>query len=163
MTWDPRARQRWTIAQIELRRVFFSKRAFWVYLLALFPTVIFVGHGIEEKLRAERWSRQNVTPAAILDSITEGDTEDEVEKRAGNPVDRTSGAGAARTRFRTEDRHLMYFDGHRSVNLIFEDGILKQKHTEGLLNFDEDRRSSRESSSTSTCGWPSSSDAWASS
>ena len=32
-----RARQAWTIAKIELRRVFFAKRSFWVYGLALLP------------------------------------------------------------------------------------------------------------------------------
>ena len=35
-----RAIQAWTIARIELRRAFFSKRAFWVYGLALLPTVL---------------------------------------------------------------------------------------------------------------------------
>ena len=37
-------KQAWTIAKIELRRAFFSKRAFWVYGLALFPAIIFFGH-----------------------------------------------------------------------------------------------------------------------
>jgi len=32
-----RLRQVWTIARLQLRRVFFSKRSFWVYLLAFFP------------------------------------------------------------------------------------------------------------------------------
>jgi hypothetical protein len=37
MTLNFRSRQIWTIARLELRRVFFSKRSFWVYGLALFP------------------------------------------------------------------------------------------------------------------------------
>ena len=38
-----RARQAWTIAKIELRRVFFARRSFWVYGLALLPSVISSG------------------------------------------------------------------------------------------------------------------------
>ena len=33
--------------KIELRRVFFAKRSFWVYGLALLPSLIFFGHGLE--------------------------------------------------------------------------------------------------------------------
>jgi hypothetical protein len=140
MTWEPRARQTLAIAQIELRRVFFSKRSFWVYLLALFPMVIFVGHGVQEKLRAERWSHHNVTPAAILDSIAVGDTEDEVEKRAGDPIEQNKWRWRDEHKNWNEGRHLGYYDGHRKVNLMFENGKLKQKHTESLLNFDEDQQ-----------------------
>ena len=35
-----------TIAKLEIGRAFFSRRALWVYLLALFPAVIFIGHGV---------------------------------------------------------------------------------------------------------------------
>jgi hypothetical protein len=37
MTAAFRLRQVWIIARLEMRRAFFSKRAVWVYLLALFP------------------------------------------------------------------------------------------------------------------------------
>ena len=51
-----RARQAWTIAKIELRRVFFARRSLWVYALALLPSVIFFGHGLDAKFRSERLS-----------------------------------------------------------------------------------------------------------
>ena len=57
-----RARQAWTIAKIELRRVFFARRSFWVYGLALLPSLIFFGHGLETKFRSERLARRGVTP-----------------------------------------------------------------------------------------------------
>ena len=47
-----------TIARLELGRVFFSKRSFWVYLLALFPAVIFLGHAIDSSVKAKRTSVQ---------------------------------------------------------------------------------------------------------
>ena len=53
-----RARQAWTIAKIELRRVFFARRSFWVYGLALLPSVIFFGHGLDAKFRSERLARR---------------------------------------------------------------------------------------------------------
>jgi hypothetical protein len=71
-----RARQAWTIARIELRRAFFAKRSLWVYALALLPSVIFFGHGVDMKLQQERLSRSGVTAAALLDSVQEGETID---------------------------------------------------------------------------------------
>ena len=58
-----RARQAWTIARIELRRVFFARRSLWVYALALLPAVIFFGHGVETKFRSERLARRGQTAA----------------------------------------------------------------------------------------------------
>ena len=56
-----RARQAWTIAKIELRRAFFARRSLWVYALALLPSVIFFGHGLDAKFRIERLARRGVT------------------------------------------------------------------------------------------------------
>src|SRR5882724_47495 len=81
-----RLRQIWTIARLQLTRVFFSKRSFWVYLLALFPSVIFFGHGIETKIRRERWASRAISPA-IIEAIRAGDTDEEVIKRAGKPIE----------------------------------------------------------------------------
>ncbi len=78
--------QAWTIARIELRRAFLSKRAFWVYGLALFPAIIFFGHGIEVKIRRDRFAARGLTPAALIDNIQKGATVDEVLMRLGKPV-----------------------------------------------------------------------------
>jgi hypothetical protein len=70
MTWrsfGSRARQAWTIAKIELRRAFFAKRSFWVYGLALLPSVIFFGHGLDAKFRSERLARRGVITPALMD------------------------------------------------------------------------------------------------
>jgi len=65
LTFSGRARQAWTIATIELRRVFFAKRSLWVFALALFPSLAFFGHGVETKIRSERLARRGLTaPAA---------------------------------------------------------------------------------------------------
>ena len=82
-----RARQAWTIARIELRRAFFARRSLWVYGLALLPSIIFFGHGLETKIRSERLARNGVTTPALIDSIREGDAVDEVKARVGKPAE----------------------------------------------------------------------------
>jgi hypothetical protein len=81
-----RARQVWTIASIELRRVFFARRGLWVYALALLPAVIFFGHGVETKLRSDSLARGGLTAPALLDSVREGETAEDVKARLGEPA-----------------------------------------------------------------------------
>jgi ABC-type transport system involved in multi-copper enzyme maturation permease subunit len=78
-----RLRQAGTIAKLELRRAFFSKRAFWVYGLALFPAVIFFGHGLEVKIRRDRLSARGLTAPALIDSATKGETAEDILQRLG--------------------------------------------------------------------------------
>jgi len=82
-----RARQAWTIAKIELRRAFFAKRSFWVYGLALLPSVVFFGHGLDAKFRSERLARRGVISPALMDSIQDGESADAVKKRLGKPAE----------------------------------------------------------------------------
>lgn len=144
-----RLRQIWIIARLQLRRVFFSKRSFWVYLLALFPSIIFIGHGIDVKIREQRW---RTTPQAAIEAVREGDTDEQVLARAGKPIDdysrnrrRPIRAGkAARQRSDEENepvrRDMMYFDGRRRWDLHFEAGILQSKRSHPIIDFEEDRQ-----------------------
>jgi hypothetical protein len=90
--------QAWTIAKIELRRAFFAKRSFWVYGLALLPSVIFFGHGLEAKYRSDRLARRGVTSAALIDSVRDGESADDVKKRLGKPADERSYVRGRRVR-----------------------------------------------------------------
>ena len=145
-----RLRQIWTIARLQLSRVFFSKRSFWVYLLALFPSIIFIGHGIDVKIRKQRW---RITPEAAIEAVREGDTDEQVLARAGKPIDdysrnrrraRRAGKAAARERSDEENepvrRDMMYFDGRRRWDLHFEAGILQSKRSNLSVDFEEDRQ-----------------------
>ena len=95
-----RASQAWTIAKIELRRAFFAKRSLWVYALALLPSVIFFGHGLDAKLRGDRLTRRGLTTPALMDSIQVGELADDVKKRLGKPSEEHSGTGSRRVRQR---------------------------------------------------------------
>jgi ABC-type transport system involved in multi-copper enzyme maturation permease subunit len=133
-----RLRQVWIIARLQLRRVFFSRRSFWVYLLALFPSVIFLGHGIEVKVRQSRWA-SHATPAAALESIREGVTDEEVLKLAGAPLeDFTFRRGPEADA--PPMRRMNYFDGNRRWELSFEAGILQNINRRTLIDLEEDRQ-----------------------
>ena len=96
-----RARQAWTIAKIELRRAFFAKRSFWVYGLALLPAVIFFGHGLDAKFRIERLARGGLITPALMDSVQQGESVDEIQKRLGKPADEHSYTRSRRVRQKT--------------------------------------------------------------
>jgi hypothetical protein len=95
-----RARQAWTIAKIELRRAFFARRSLWVYGLALLPSVIFFGHGLDAKFRSDRLTRRGVTAAALIDSVRDGESAEDVKKRLGKPAEEHSGTQVRRVRQR---------------------------------------------------------------
>jgi ABC-type transport system involved in multi-copper enzyme maturation permease subunit len=87
LSFSGRARQAWTIARTELRRVFFARRSLWVYALALLPAFIFAGHGVETKVRRDRLARRGVVNAALMDSVREGEAAEDVKKRLGKPAE----------------------------------------------------------------------------
>ncbi len=79
-------KQAWTITKIELRRAFFSKRAFWVYGLALIPAVIFFAYGVQLKFRQRSLSASGLSQPALLETFREGETAEAVIQRLGKPA-----------------------------------------------------------------------------
>jgi ABC-type transport system involved in multi-copper enzyme maturation permease subunit len=137
-----RLRQVWTIARLQLGHVFFSRRSFWIYLLAIFPTVIFIGHGVDVKIRKARWTSR-ATTAAAMEGVRTGDTDEEVLQRAGEPVNDYSFRRNRRGRRgdnALESRQMMFFDGQRTWTLNFEAGILQSKSSGLLIDLEQDRR-----------------------
>lgn len=149
--------QAWTIARIEMRRAFLSKRGLWVYLLALFPCAAFLAHGIQVKFMEERWARNGLTSAQLIDSFTKGESADAVMRRAPNPAldhswtNRRDDEGEREDRGRegkerkeraeesVQRRAVTYFDGQRVADLRFSDGVLQEKFVRPLRDFDKDR------------------------
>jgi hypothetical protein len=156
MTTRFRARQAWTIATLEVRRAFFSKRAFWVYLLALFPAVIFIGHGLSMKYQQQRFDLRGAVSPAALDSIKPGMTGQEVQAALGKPqedyeytrrrrdgsddeAEETRSGKRVVTETVTRHRHLMYWDGGRRADFRFVNGVLQDARIRQMRNFSEDR------------------------
>jgi F5/8 type C domain len=96
-----RARQAWTIATVELRRAFFARRALWVYGLALLPSVMFFGHGLEVKIRSDRLARRGLTQQALMDSAREGEAVADVKQRLGKPAEERWSVRSERVRRHT--------------------------------------------------------------
>ena len=92
------ARQAWTIAKIELRRVFFAKRGLWVYALALLPAVAFVGHGVDLRYQMQRLSRRGLTDPVLMNSVQKGDALEDVKTRLGPPAQERGGTDVRRVR-----------------------------------------------------------------
>jgi hypothetical protein len=82
-----RGRQVWTIAKIELRRVFFARRGLWIYALALLPFVMFVGHGVDVGLRRDRLTARGLTNPALMATIRDGESIAGVKERLGPPAE----------------------------------------------------------------------------
>ena len=80
-------RQVWTIAKIELRRVFFARRGLWIYALALLPCVMFVGHAIDVSLRKDRLTARGLTNPALMETIRDGEVVTDVKERLGQPAE----------------------------------------------------------------------------
>ncbi len=51
--WNLWLRQTWAVMRLEIGKSFFSRRGLWIYLLALAPVVIWVGHSYEVVQRGE--------------------------------------------------------------------------------------------------------------
>ena len=144
----------WVITKLEIGRAFFSRRALWVYLLAIFPAVIFIGHGIDVRFTRDRWSSKGIVPTAVLDSISKGMTPEDVIAKAGEPVmkrewkykrrneeDDENGKEKETIKIETVHRRSMsYFDGVRRVNFEFENGKLTRIGKNNLMTFEEDRK-----------------------
>lgn len=130
-----RFRQTRAVAQLQLRWVFFSRRSFWVYLLAFFPTVVFLGHGIKLKID-HQWMSSQITSAALLESISKDDAAQDVIEIAGSPlIDRKWMGGPNRQPF----RYMQYFDGERKWDLFFTGNKLRSKRNRLLFDFNRDR------------------------
>ena len=132
-----RLRQVWTITWLQLRRVFFSRRSFWVYLLALFPAFIFFLHGLHVTFMQRNWA-DKVTPASVLEAIRKGDSETEVLRRTGEPVSDRKFT-LRRKDAEIEYRNMTFFDGQRRWFLRFKAGILERVNSKLLIDFQEDR------------------------
>jgi hypothetical protein len=87
VSFSSRARQAWTIARVELRRVLMARRGLWVYALALLPALVFFGHGVDTKLDAERLGRHALTDPARMASLARGETLQAVKARLGAPAE----------------------------------------------------------------------------
>jgi len=130
------ANQVLTIARLEVRKAFLSKRGLWVYLLALFPAVLFFGHGIDTQWKRKQWSQQ-VTSRSLVESVQIGERAADVRLKLGKPL--RDFEYRRRRDGNDESRRMMeYFDGQRRYQFHFVDDLLKDKSDQALASLEED-------------------------
>lgn len=139
-----RTRQTWIIARLELRRVFFSRRSFWVYGLALFPLLIFIMQAVAIEYQRRTLSAGGTISPAVLDSVREGERLEAVIERLGKPARDRDWRRQRRVRDgeiqgELHYRQLTYWDGRRRANLIFEDGVLHNLYVRQIVSIDLQR------------------------
>jgi hypothetical protein len=117
-------RQILTVARLELKKTFFSRRSIWVYLLAFAPVAIFFMHSINEPRQHRRLAsiaEKHPISSRALNSIEVGDTYDDIIASLGKPYNE---------RFRQEHRgpgprhefgYLKYTDGDTDIIFNFYD------------------------------------------
>ncbi len=132
-----RLRQVCTIMRLQLRRVFFSRRSAWVYLLALFPAVIFFVHGLQVKVMQRDWA-DKITPVSVLETIRKGDLETEVLERTGTSVDDRQFT-LKREGSEVDYRNIRFYDGERRWTLRFKAGVLQRINSNLLIDIHESR------------------------
>src|SRR5690606_33520145 len=121
-----------------LSRVFFSRRSFWVYLLALFPALILALYAMEVTMQRAGWS-DRVVPSAVMESLLEGETDTAVLSRATTPIVDNSYNRRRGDDEEVVNRHLQYFDGKSRWFLNFEDGMLQDIDSQPHVDFSRSR------------------------
>jgi ABC-type transport system involved in multi-copper enzyme maturation permease subunit len=120
-----------SVIQLELRKTFFARRGLWVYVLALLPLLLFIGHAIANSHQRQRGSQltlQNQKPLTYQDlqAIKLGMTSEEVFALIGKPPirsrrsDQKPLAEGGRVNVRRESYR--YSDGTNELYLELKDG-----------------------------------------
>ena len=110
------------VIRLEMRKTFFSRRGLWVYLLALAPVLIWLGHSLSEiNNRKERQAMNAAHPVstAALRSIQRGATIEEVVEKVGEPF--------AKVEFHRPNMNFdgyQYTDGDNIFGFQFRNGQL---------------------------------------
>ena len=76
------------VLRLEIRKSFFSRRGWWIYLLAAIPFLIFFGHAVQTKFDGQRAQRMQTegTTAEKLRRIESGMKVEDLKKLLPNPT-----------------------------------------------------------------------------
>jgi ABC-type transport system involved in multi-copper enzyme maturation permease subunit len=119
------------VIRLEMKKTFFAKRGLWIYLLALMPVVLWIGHAIqtsyqrEARVRLAAKNEKHLTPRDLA-AVASGMTSQEVVQRLGMPSEvwswnRRKQAGSnATVNVVYENRR--YTDGESDLYVHLEDG-----------------------------------------
>jgi hypothetical protein len=125
------------VIRLELRKSFFNRRSFWIYLLALAPLLIFAGHAWDSqrssgRLRDMANERPGVT-ADKVQQVKEGMPQEEVTALLGEaPSQRRVGPR------RQQREEWVYSDGSTEFRIRMREGKVDNVRVDERCNFAED-------------------------
>jgi ABC-type transport system involved in multi-copper enzyme maturation permease subunit len=112
------------VIRLEMKKTFFARRGLWVYLLALAPALLLLGHSIDvpyehqQLVRAARGQRVSLEE---LRSIRRGMTLDQVVARLGEPFSKRSFTRRFGDTQRVTRSFFRYTDGNSEYFFNFDD------------------------------------------
>src|SRR5271157_2224344 len=119
------------VIRLEIRKTFLAKRGLWIYLLALAPVALFLGHSlieIQQHGSRQAMATQMKHPVTEADfaAIEPGMTRDEVIAKLGDPPEVRTHLRKVRTSPHQvemkEMETLGYTDGNSRFQVFLEDG-----------------------------------------
>jgi ABC-2 family transporter protein len=116
------------VIRLELRKTFFARRGLWVYVLALVPVLLYLGHSIyapREQQRLARIAAAHPISSEALQSLQTGMSLDQVVAQLGQPYfQRTWRHREGRNGMR---EHVLckYTDGKSDYRLFLRNGTLR--------------------------------------
>jgi ABC-type transport system involved in multi-copper enzyme maturation permease subunit len=135
------------VIRLEMRKTFFAKRGLWVYLLALAPLVLFLGHAVAMRfvnLSRSHLAARNEKPLSSTDfaAIQEGMSRDEVIARLGRaPISYEHTRHSRNERDEREEWQEQidrYSDGQSDYRFTYRDGKLAAMDVHGGCDFGRD-------------------------
>lgn len=124
------------VIRLEMRKTFFSRRGFWVYLLAVMPVLLFAGRAFDLMRSRNNFQEvfsQHAVPRAALEEIKPGMSMEEVETKLGEPVSNRTFAGRRRSQ-----TWLSYTDGSSIYTFYFNDDELRTINVHDRGNLQDD-------------------------
>lgn len=130
--------QLWAVMRLELKKSFFNRRSFWIYLLALAPVLIFAGHAIDVSGKREHRvamgaRNPGVTPEKMK-LVRGGMTADDVTKLLGPPAEKYN-TGRRRG---VERQTWIYSDGSSELRIYLNGDEVRGTNYRGGCSFGED-------------------------
>jgi hypothetical protein len=136
-----------SVIRLEIKKTFFAKRGLWVYVLALLPVLLLIGHTIANSHQRERsaWlARQNEKPLTYQDlqAVKSGMTSEEVVALMGKPPIRFHWSRqialerGGSVHVTHESYH--YSDGSNDLYLELTDGKVERSYIREGSNVGED-------------------------
>ena len=136
-----------SVIRLEMKKTFFAKRGLWVYVVALLPVLLFIGHTVATAHQRERSSQlaqrnEKLLTYQDLQAIKSGMTNEEVIAMLGKPpihfhwTDQRPLEGGGLVKVAHESYH--YSDGSNDLYLELADGKVERINFYEGSNIGED-------------------------